>query len=400
MLQDRTIMVGVTGGIAAYKAAEVVSRLTKLGAHVYVIMTESATRLVGPLTFRSLSGNPVYTEMFSEPKLWNVEHIALAERADAFLIVPATANFLGKVANGIADDLLTTTVMATKAPVVIAPAMNVNMYENPIVRDNVARLQGLGYEVMEPDEGRLACGTVGRGRLPEPERIVAFLDEVLSRGAALAGRTVLVTAGATREPFDPFRFISNPSTGRMGYALAEIAQKRGARVILVSAHAEVAPPAGVELVRVETTEELAKACGERAALADVIVGAAAVSDFRPSSYSTQKVKKGDADLTVSLARTPDVLAELGAVKRADQVLVAFSADTEDIDANAKRKLIKKHADLIVANDISRPGAGFAVETNIATLLWADGRQEELPQMSKRELAGIILDRVVTLLGVK
>lgn len=397
MFRERTIIVGVTGGIAAYKAAEIVSCLTKQGARVYVIMTEAATKLVAPLTFRSLSGNPVYTEMFAEPKIWNVEHIALAERAEAFLIAPATANVIGKIANGIADDLLTTTVMATKAPVVIAPAMNVNMYENPVVQANLARLRALGYAIIEPDEGRLACGAVGRGRLPDPERIVAFLGDVLTRGRSLAGRTVLVTAGATREPFDPFRFISNPSTGRMGYALAEEARARGARVILVSAHAEVPPPAGVELVSVRTTEEMARACAERAEAADLIIGAAAVSDFRPAEYSPQKVKKGEADLVVKLVRTPDILAELGARKRPGQVLVAFSADTEDLDENARKKLVKKNADLVVANDISRPGAGFAVETNIATLFWADGRREELPQMSKRELAGLIIDRAAALL---
>lgn len=400
MLQNRTIMVGVTGGIAAYKAAEIVSRLTKLQANVYVIMTEAATKLVAPLTFRSLSGNPVYTEMFSEPKIWNVEHIALAERAEALLIAPATANVIGKIASGIADDLLTTVVMATKAPVVLAPAMNVNMYENLIVQGNLAKLRGLGYEVIEPDEGRLACGTVGRGRLPEPERIVARLTDVLARQATLAGRTVMITAGATREPFDPFRFISNPSTGRMGYALAEVAVQRGARVILVSAHAEVAPPAGVEFVPVVTTEEMANACLERAAEVDLIIGAAAVSDFRPAVYSPQKVKKGDADLTVKLARTPDIMAELGKRKRNGQVLVAFSADTQDLAANAKRKLAKKNADLVVANDISRPGAGFAVDTNIATLIFRDGRKEELSQMSKRELAGVIIERAGALLGPK
>lgn len=398
MFQERTIIVGVTGGIAAYKAAEIVSRLTKQGARVFVIMTEAATKLVAPLTFRSLSGNPVYTEMFAEPKIWNVEHIALAERAEAFLIAPATANVIGKIANGIADDLLTTTVMATKAPVVIAPAMNVNMYENPVVQANLARLRALGYAIIEPDEGRLACGAVGRGRLPDPERIVAFLGDVLARGQSLAGRTVLVTAGATREPFDPFRFISNPATGRMGYALAEEARARGARVILVSAHAEVPPPAGVELVSVRTTEEMARACAERAEAADLIIGAAAVSDFRPAEYSPHKVKKGEADLVVRLVRTPDILAELGARKRPGQVLVAFSADTEDLDENARKKLVKKNADLVVANDIGRPGAGFAVETNIATLLWADGRREELPQMSKRELAGLILERAAALLN--
>lgn len=397
MFAERTIVVGVTGGIAAYKAAEIVSRLTKQGAKVFVIMTESATKLVAPLTFRSLSANPVYVDMWAEPKIWNVEHIALAERAELFLIAPCTANVIGKIAGGIADDMLTTTVMATQAPVVIAPAMNVNMYGNPIVQGNLAKLRGLGYDIIEPDEGRLACGTYGRGRLPEPERIVAHCGEVLARSGALRGRTVLITAGATREPFDPFRFISNPSTGKMGYAVAAEAQRRGAKVILVSAHAEVAPPPGVETVAVGTTAEMLAACVARAPEADIIIGAAAASDFRPAEYSPQKIKKSEAALTVQLERTPDVLATIGAAKRDDQVLVAFSAETADLEQNARAKLSRKHADLIIANDISRPGAGFAVDTNIATLLWANGRREELAQMSKQEMAGIIVDHAAALL---
>lgn len=394
MLAGKTVVVGVTGGIAAYKAVEVVSRLRQQGAEVYVIMTRSAARLVAPITFRTLSNNPVVTELFEEPKNWNVEHIALAERADLFLIVPATANIIGKVANGIADDFLSTTIMATVAPVLFAPAMNFHMYENPIFQINKRRLEGLGYHFLEPEYGRLASGAVGRGRLPEPEAIVVeAMRFLLPAGtAAWKGRRVLVTAGPTREYFDPVRFISNPSSGKMGYEVAEAARRRGAEVRLVSGPTSLPAPTGVSVFATETAQEMYERVMENLNWAEVVVKAAAVADYRPVHFSPEKVKKTEGNLVVELERTPDILQEVGRQK-GGRLLVGFAAETGEPLEKARLKLERKNLDLIVANDVTQPGVGFGAETNQVKILFRDGRIVELPLLSKREVAERILDAV-------
>jgi len=399
MLAGKCVVLGVTGGIAAYKAVEVASRLRKLGATVYVVMTRAAANFVTPLTFREISGNAVVTSMWDEPKQWNVEHIALATRADLCVSAPATANVIGKLAAGIADDMLTTTVMATKAPVLLAPAMNSGMYLNPVVQANIARLAGLGYHVLPPDEGLLACGVEGPGRLPEPEVIVARAAALLGAGGDLAGRKVLVTAGPTREAIDPVRYISNHSSGKMGYAIAAAARARGADVVLVTGPTALTPPPGVRTVPVETAAEMLAAVLAEYDDCDAVVKAAAVADYRPVAPAEHKIKKHDEEMTLTLTKNPDILAELGRRKR-HQVLVGFAAETRDLAANAGAKLAKKNLDMIVANDVTVPGAGFGADTNVARLLYRDGRTEELDLMAKSELAGVILDRICALLTKK
>jgi len=397
MLSGKNVVLGVAGGIAAYKVVEVASRLKKAGASVYVIMTHAAAQFVTPLTFREISGNPVVVDMWDEPGQFNVEHIALATLADIFLIAPATANIIGKIANGIGDDSLTTTVMATKAPVILAPAMNSNMYLNPIVQQNLAKLAGLGYHIIDPAEGLLACGTEGPGRLPEPAEIVAVVEKLLSSAKDLAGKKVLVTAGGTREPLDPVRFIGNHSSGKMGYALAKAAAARGADVVLVSAPTSLALPAGVIVKQVETAAEMRQAVLNEFEGCDIVIKAAAVADYRPSVSSGQKIKKTESTMTLVLEKNPDILAELGTLK-SGQFLVGFAAETQAVSANAQEKLIRKNLDMIVANDVTLPGAGFNSDTNIVQLLYRDGRLEELPKMSKEKLAGVILDRISSLLS--
>ncbi len=396
MLTGKCVVLGVSGGIAAYKAVEVASRLRKLGATVYVVMTRAAANFVTPLTFREISGNPVVTSMWDEPKNWNVEHIALATRADLFLVAPATANVIGKLAAGIADDMLTTTLLATKAPVVLAPAMNCNMYLNPLVQANIARLTGLGYHFIPPDEGPLACGVDGPGRLPEPAAVVDKVTALLGAGGELAGRKVLVTAGPTREAIDPVRYISNHSSGKMGYAIARAAAARGAEVVLISGPTELAPPPRVKVAWVETAAEMMAAVLAEYDACDVVVKAAAVADYRMLASAGQKLKKTDDELTLTLTKNPDILAELGRRKRG-QVLVGFAAETEDLVAHARAKLTRKNLDLMVANDVTLPGAGFGVDTNIVKLLYPDGRVEEFDRMAKEELAGIILDKICDLM---
>ena len=401
MLAGKSVVLGVTGGIAAYKAVEVASRLRKLGATVYVVMTRAAASFVTPLTFREISGNPVVTSMWEEPKQWNVEHIALATRADLFVIAPATANVIGKLAAGIADDMLTTTVMATKAPVLLAPAMNSNMYLNPVVQANIARLTGLGYHFLPPDEGLLACGVEGPGRLPEPAAIAAAAAALLGITGDLAGRKVLVTAGPTREAIDPVRYISNHSSGKMGYALAAAAAVRGADVVLVTGPTALMPPPGVRTVQVETAADMLAAVLAEYDDCDVVVKAAAVADYRPLAPEADKIKKNDEEmtLTLTLTKNADILAELGRRKQR-QVLVGFAAETRDLVANARAKLAKKNLDMIVANDVTAPGAGFGSDTNVVRLLYRDGRAEEFDLMAKSELAGVILDRVCAFLTKK
>lgn len=396
MLQGKCVVLGVTGGIAAYKAAELLRLLVKAGADVHVVMTRSAREFVTPLTFQTLSGNPVHTELFNLLQEQEIGHISLADRADLFLIAPATANLLGKVANGIADDLLTTSIMATRAPVLFAPAMNSNMWDNPIYRENHARLVGHGYHFIAPIFGDLACGWQGTGKLPDPQAIFDAAETLLG-GHDLQGTTVLVTAGPTREEIDPVRFLSNYSSGKMGYAIATAARRRGARVILVSGPVNLPEPEGIETIHVLNARQMYDAVLARAEEANVIIKAAAVADFRPVVRSAQKTKKcSDQTMSVELQRNPDILAELGRNK-GSRILIGFAAETEALLKNARAKLIGKNLDMIVANDVTQEGAGFDGDTNVVRLLSADGNVEELPQMTKAGVAEILLDRVAALL---
>ena len=391
MLQGKEIVLGVTGGIAAYKAVELLRLLTKAGANVHVIMTESAQEFVTPLTFQSLSMNPVSTSLFNLISEREIGHISLADRADLCIIAPATANIIGKLAGGIADDMLSTTIMATRAPVLIAPAMNVNMYRNPLYQENEARLKRAGYLFVEPARGLLACGWEGEGKLQEPAVIYEEAVAALTP-KDLTGETILISAGPTREEIDPVRFISNHSSGKMGYALARAARRRGARVILVSGPTCLAAPHGVKTVPVVTADEMRGAIMQRFEECGIIIKAAAVADYRPEARAGGKIKKESAPMTLSLVRNPDILEELGQ-RKGERLLVGFAAETDNLVANAAQKMAAKNVDLMVANDVSQVDAGFNVDTNIVRLLYRDGRQEELPLMTKVELAGRILDRI-------
>ncbi len=393
MLRNRRVILGVTGGIAAYKAVELLRLLTKAGAEVHVIMTRAAVEFVAPLTFQTLSANPVHTELFNLVAEREIGHISLADRADLVVIAPATADIIGKIANGIADDMLTTTVMATKAPVLIAPAMNVNMLTNTIYRGNERKLRRHGYLFAPPEKGTLACGWEGEGKLAAPEVIFEAAVSALTV-RDLAGKTVMVTAGPTREEIDPVRFISNYSSGKMGYALARGAARRGAQVILVSGPVNLPPPPGVELVRVKSAEEMRTAVLARVGQCSVVIKAAAVADYRPCERSVGKVKKKEGELILRLTRNADILAELGALERRP-FLVGFAAETDDLERHANKKLREKNLDMIVANDVSRSDAGFNVDTNRAKLFFRDGRTIECPLMSKNDLAVLILDHVLS-----
>ena len=392
MLTGKTVVLGVCGGIAAYKAVDVVSRLVKCGATVHVIMTAAAAQFVTPLTFREISGQPVYTTMWEEPKLWNVEHIALARRADLFVIAPATANMIGKIANGIADDFLSTTVMATTAPVLLVPAMNTEMYLSAATQTNLKTLADRVFHLMTPESGPLACGTAGIGRLPESSAIVERIAAHFSAGKSLQGVRLLVTAGGTREAIDPVRYIGNRSSGKMGYAIAAVAAERGAEVILVSGPVSLAAPTGVTRVSVESALEMRDAVLAAFPTVDIVIKAAAVADYRPDVVAEQKIKKQSSNMTVNLIKNPDILAELGSSK-SSQFLVGFAAETQDLAKNATEKLRRKNLDMLVANDVTQAGAGFESETNIVKVFYQDGVSEELPQMSKLELAAVLLDRV-------
>lgn len=394
-LSGKKIVVGVTGGIAAYKAVEVVSRLRKAGAEVHVIMTREAAQFVTELTFREISGRPVALDMWSKVTQFQVEHVALATLADLILVVPATANLLAKAAAGIADDMLTTTLLATKAPICMAPSMNTVMYENPVTQKNIATLRSRGVQILEPDEGHLACGTSGKGRLPEPAAIVSFVQNGFRRQKEMTGRKLLVTAGGTIEPLDPVRFIGNRSTGRMGYAIAEEAACRGAEVVLISGPTSLPDPCGVRVVRLETACEMRDAVLQAFSSADAVIKAAAVADYRPAEISPHKIKKSDDDLVLHLVRNPDILYELGQ-KKTHQILVGFAAETRRVDEYAHSKLERKNLDFIVANDVSEPDAGFAVETNRIKIFDRNGHVTAYPLKSKRELAGIILDHVASI----
>jgi len=387
-------MLGVAGSIAAYKAAEVASTLVRMGADVHVIMTEAACQLIGPATFRALTRNPVLTSVFDEPKFGEIVHVALPERADLMLIAPATANIIGKLANGIADDMVTTVALVVRRPVLIAPAMNPRMYKNPVVVGNIDRLKNLGWRVIDPGEGRMACGEEGVGRLAEPEAIVGAVVAALLGGKRdLAGVKLLVTAGPTREPVDPVRFVSNYSSGKMGYAIAEVAAERGGQVTLVSGPTELHEPPGVDVIRVQTAQEMLHAVMDNVPDADIMIAAAAVADYRPVRKSSQKLKKDEDWLRLELERTEDILAHVAEVK-GKRVLVGFAAETEDLDENARRKLRQKKLDLIVANDVSEPESIFGSDTNVVTFIPREGEPVNWPRMSKREIANAILEYVM------
>jgi len=391
MLRDRQILLGVSGGIAAYKACELTRLLIKARAKVEVVMTENAARFVPPLTFETLSGHPVHTGMFNQHSNPLV-HIELADRTELLVIAPATANIIGKIANGVADDLLTTLYLATKAKVLVCPAMNVNMYEHAAVRENLAKLKARGVEVLEPESGELACGWEGKGRLPDPD-LIAEACEYLLAPKHFTGKKIMVTAGPTREALDPVRFISNRSSGKMGYALARAARANGAEVMLVSGPSALRPPLGVKRVSVESADDMRKACEKYSREADIVIMAAAVSDFRPRAEARSKIKKEKGLARIELEKTPDVIAEMGKRKRPDQILVGFAAETEELVKNAQKKLKEKNLDMIVANDVSKKGAGFDVDTNIATILPKRGRIEYLPKLTKLELSYRIMDSI-------
>jgi len=395
MLQGKTVVIGVCGGIAAYKAVDVVSRLIKLDAEVHVVMTESATRFVAPLTFREISRQPVHTTLWEEPKTWNVEHIALARRADLFVLAPASANVIGKLANGIADDFLSTTVMATPAPILVFPAMNTNMYLNPSTQHNMLILKSRGITIVEPASGMLACGTEGIGRLPEPADIVSRIQDHFFLTESLRGVRILVTAGGTREAIDPVRFIGNRSSGKMGYAIATAATERGADVTLVSGPVALPAPCGVNRISVESALQMREAVLSVFPRIDIVIKAAAVADYRPEEAAGQKIKKSSDKMTLVLTKNPDILAELGRLKT-HQFLVGFAAETQELIAYATDKLNKKNLDMLVANDVTLAGAGFDSDTNIVRILLKDGSVEELPQMSKSDLSRVLLEKIVML----
>jgi len=398
MLADKTIVLGITGGIAAYKAADIASKLTQAGAKVNVVMTESATRFIAPLTLRSLTGRPVVTSMWEPNSKLSISHIALAETADIVAIVPATANIIAKLATGISDDMLTCTVLATKSPVIVAPAMNVNMFENPVTQDNLAKLKARSFTIVGPAYGRLASGKTGLGRLAETETIIGTIKQVLGRSGDLAGKRIVVTAGGTQEPIDPVRYISNRSSGKMGYATAEAARDRGATVLLITAPTSLPEPAGIEVVHIGTATEVKEAVTKATTETDALIMVAAVADYQPKSAAEEKIKKeaAGAGLTLELIKTPDVLAEV----KGNFLRVGFAAESEDVIANARQKLEKKQLDIIVANDITDVSSGFGVDTNKVTLISRDGKVDSLPLLTKREVADKILDRVVSILGGK
>jgi len=399
MLTGKCFVIGVTGGIAAYRTLDLVSGLVKAGAEVHVIMTAGAQQFVRPLAFESISHNRVHVDTFETPPGWRYPHLELARQADMALIVPATANIIAKVACGIADDLLTTTILAMGCPVLVCPAMNVHMYLNPVVQDNLRRLRRMGFKIVDPAVGAQACGDEGPGRLADVSVIMAKIKEALAPQLDLAKQRVLVTAGGTREPIDPVRYIGNRSSGKMGYALAETAARRGAEVYLVSAPTGLAAPDGVRLINVETAEQMHQAVLELYPQVDVVIKAAAVADYRPRVVANQKIKKNEPGLVLELEKTADISMELGKQKT-HQLLVGFAAETEDIIKHALEKVNKKNLDLLVANDVTQPGAGFGSDTNIVNLLYPDGTVVPLPVMDKLELSGAIWDKVSQMLSDK
>ena len=396
MLANKTIVLGITGGIAAYKAADIASKLTQAGARVEAVMTESATRFIAPLTLRNLTGRQVVTDMFDPDSEWSVEHVALAEAADVVVIAPATANTIARLAAGIADDMLTCTVLATKAPVILAPSMNDNMLKNAITQKNLGRLKKRGFIFVSPEYGRLASGKKGTGRLADTETIISTVKLVLGEGKDLAGKRIVVTAGGTQESIDPVRHIGNRSSGKMGYAIAEAARDRGATVSLIASPASLPDPIGMDVVHVETAVQMKKAVDKAVTKTDVLIMAAAVADYQPKTAAKSKIKKETPGLTLELVKTPDILAKA----KGNFLRVGFAAESENLAANAKKKLQKKNLDLIVANDITDPDCTFGSDNNKVTLIGKTGKAENLPMMSKREVANKVLDRVVGLMGKK
>lgn len=398
MLKNRNIILGVTGSIACYKAVEIASRLKKEGANVYVVMTEAATKFVSPLTFRTITANPVRYELFPKDQEVHIPHISLTESADIMVIAPADANIIAKAASGIADDLLSTMLVAVNTPVLFAPAMNVRMYENRIVQENIKKLKSFGYKFVEPEEGILACGKEGKGRLAEVEKIVEEVKNLLVEKKDLQNLSFLVTAGCTQEPIDPIRFISNYSSGKMGYAIAEEANRRGGKVVLVSGPTSISPPFNVKTIYVKTAEEMRREVLRNFKKSDVVIMAAAVVDFRPKNVSYSKIKKKEF-FTLELEKTPDILLELGKLKN-DKILVGFSAETENLIENAKRKLQEKNLDFIVANDITKKGSRMGDDTNIVKIIHRDGSILSYPKMHKKEVAEKILDQVKKIIEIK
>lgn len=397
-MRGKHIIVAVSAGIAAYKAIEVVSRLRKKGAEVKVVMTQNATHIASPLTFGEISGHPVALDMFEQVHQWDVEHIALATWADAYVVVPATANVIGKIYAGIADDMLTTTIMATTAPKYLCPAMNTEMYNNPITQRNLEGLRSLGYHIMDPAEGWLACGITGVGRLPEPEAIVDWLEAKMCSTNELEGTTILVTAGGTQESIDPVRYIGNRSSGKMGYAIAEQATRMGAKVILVSAPTSLPIPSGVDFISVDSAVSMQEAVEARYNDVNVVIMAAAVSDFRVLHKAEQKIKKMES-MTIELVKNPDILQGLGS-KKSHQILVGFAAETEHVIKYGQDKVAKKNLDMLVANDVSKSNAGFNVDTNEGYFLYPDKEPKEMPNMKKSDLARHILREVIDLVANK
>jgi phosphopantothenoylcysteine decarboxylase / phosphopantothenate---cysteine ligase len=396
MLKGKKVVVGITGGIAAYKAAEFVRLLVKEEVDVHVVMTENAHKFIAPLTFQTLSGNPVVSDPFALLEDATIGHIALADLAELVVILPATANMIGKIANGIADDFLSAMVMATKAPVLFVPSMNVNMWENKALQKNIQTLLEIGYHLLEPGEGELACHWYGKGRLPELNEVVEKMEDLLSP-KDLKGEKILITGGPTQEPIDPVRFITNRSSGKMGFALAKMARRRGAEVILITGPTSLPlPRRDIKLVPVRAAEEMRKAVFNSLVGSSVVIKAAAVSDYRPKVISQKKIKKGSSITTLPLERTKDILEELGK-KKGNRILIGFAAETEDLIANAKKKLKEKNLDFIVVNDVTQPGAGFSSDTNQVKIIYPSGQIKDLPQMTKEEVSQLILDEVVRLL---
>lgn len=390
---SKNVVLGVSGGIAAYKALEIVSQLKKKNIEVSVIMTKNATEFVTPLSFQSLSQNAVAVDTFNEIKAYEIQHISWAEKADVMLIAPATANIIGKVANGIADDMLSTTIMATKAKVIFAPAMNTNMYENPIMQDNIKKLKNYGYDFIEPDYGRLACGAMGQGKLADPSVIVDKVICELYEKKDLKGKKVIVTAGPTIAPMDPVRFITNRSTGKMGYAIAKEARNRGAEVTLISGPTNLENPRGIDIVKVSTNEEMKNELLKRFNEVDIVIKSAAVADYKPKTYSEQKIKKKEGDFNLALTRDSDILLALGKLKN-NQILVGFAAESQNLEENAKGKLKRKNLDYVVANDITSSDTGFGTEDNRVIIISRDGTKTELEKMSKEKIAGNLFDIIL------
>ena len=395
MLKGKTVLLGVTGGIAAYKAAALASALVKQHAAVEVVMTQHATEFITPLTFEQLTGRKVMVDTFDRNFVHQVEHISLAQRTDLVLIAPATANICAKLAHGLADDMLTTTVLACRCPKLIAPAMNTNMYENPVTQDNLDTLRRYGWEVISPASGRLACGAVGPGKLPEPEDLLQYVLRQLALPHDLSGKRILISAGPTQEALDPVRYLTNHSTGKMGYALARMAMLRGAEVTLVSGPVSIAPPPFIRLVPVVSAKDMFEAITANAPESDYIFMAAAVADYTPAQYADDKIKKHDADMQIPLKRTQDILGHLGAHRTDGQIICGFSMETRDMLENSRAKLQKKNVDMICANNLKVPGAGFGVDTNVITMITRDNITE-LPLLTKDETANAILDKAVNL----